>query len=64
MKCDMNCGRDAYFHEGETGIAVCEECWKVIDAVAVHCVSEYLKDVVVEKPGVEIKSPFKFRALK
>jgi hypothetical protein len=37
VKCDMNCGRDAYFQEGETGIAVCEECWKVIDAVAVHC---------------------------
>jgi hypothetical protein len=28
------------------------------------CVSEYLKDVVMEKPGVKIKSPFKFKVLK
>jgi hypothetical protein len=58
MKCDMNCGREAYFIEEDAGIAVCKECWKVIDAVAVHCVSEYLSS-----KGEEIRSPFKFRAI-
>jgi hypothetical protein len=56
--------KDACFHEEETGIAVCEECWKVIDAVAVHCISDYLTGIVEERSGVELKSPFKFRALK
>jgi hypothetical protein len=51
MKCDMNCGRDAYFYDEVSGIAVCEECWKTIDAVAIHCASNFLKT----------KSPFKFK---
>jgi hypothetical protein len=64
MKCGMNCGRDAAFYDEETGIAVCETCWKVIDVVAVHCISDYLGRILERELKVKIKSPFKFKALK
>lgn len=62
MKCYLNCGRDADFHDEISGIAICEKCWKVIDAVAVHCIVDYLNDALSEN-GIKIKSPFRFKPL-
>jgi hypothetical protein len=51
------------FFEEEAGVAVCETCWKAINAVAIHCVLDFLGDVL-SRHGIEIKSPFRFRTLK